>query len=165
MADPLEVITRIITEHHTSREHIKLVGDSVNDIEAFFTLQRVQSSWTQSSITSLMEQKNRMQQAINFLDEGLKNHFAFEEKVMPSLFGELLTKAILHEHLEISGQIESAKITLASMKLEEVEQRDILIKKSQIQGILNQLCQKVEQHAQHEEIILNMIKRALEEGA
>jgi len=164
MPDALAVITRAISEHHAIREHIKLAGDTVNDIEALITLQRADAQWTQSSIGALIEKQNRMQQAISLLEEGLKNHFTFEEITLPPLFGDLLMKAILHEHYAISKQIESVKTTLSNIKLEGLKQQELLSKKSQIQGTINHLCQAVEEHAHHEEVVLNMMKKAVEEN-
>lgn len=164
MPDALAVITRVISEHHAIREHVKLAGDAVNDLEALSTLYRAQSRWSQSSIEALIEKQEQMQQTISFLEQGLKNHFAFEEKALLPLFGELLMKAILHEHHDIGRQIESAKTTLAIIKLEGLRQPDLLSKKSEIQQIINHLCQAVEEHASHEEIILSMMKTALEDS-
>jgi hypothetical protein len=166
MSDALTIVTRVISEHHAIRGHVKLAGDTVNDIEALFTLQRTQSGWSQTSITALIEKRDQLLQAISFLEEGLKNHFSFEEEALPLLFGELLMKAILHEHHEISGQIGSAKKNLADIKikLEGLDQRELFSKRSVIQQNINSLCQTVEEHAQHEEAILNMIKKVLEEN-
>jgi hypothetical protein len=160
----MAVITRVISEHHAIRGHVKLAGDSVNDIEALSTLHRTRSGWSQTSIATLIDKRNELQQAVNFLEQGLKNHFGYEEKVLPSLFGELLMKALLYEHHEITRQIESVKILLNSTKMEGLEQPDLLSKKSEILLNINNLCQAVEEHAGHEEIILNMIKRALEQS-
>ncbi|MFC1865055.1 hemerythrin domain-containing protein [Chloroflexota bacterium] len=162
MPDSLAVITRAVLEHHAIMEHVKLAGDTVNDIEALLTLQREHAGWTQSSIAALAEKQNRMQQAISFLEQGLKNHFAFEEDALIPMFGELLAKAILHEHHEISRQIESAKTILSNIKLEGLEQRELLSQKSEIQRTIDHLCQAVEEHAHHEEVIINMMKKTLE---
>jgi hypothetical protein len=162
MPDALAVVTKVISEHHAIRGHIKLAGDTVNDIEALFTLQRTQSGWSQTSITALIEKRDQLLQAISFLEEGLQNHFDFEEEALPPLFGKLLMKAILHEHHEISRQIRSAKTTLANIELEGLDQRELFSKRSIIQQNINSLCQTVEEHAQHEETILNMMKKALE---
>jgi hypothetical protein len=164
MSDALTIVARVISEHHAIRGHVKLAGDTVNDIEALFTLQRTQSGWSQASITALIEKRDQLLQAISFLEEGLKNHFDFEEKALLPLFGKLLMKAILHEHYKISRQIRSAKKTLADIKLEGLGQRELFSKKSVIQQNINSLCQTVEEHAQHEETILNMMKKALEEN-
>ena len=164
MPDALTVITRAISEHHAIKGHVKLAGDTVNDIEALFTLQRTQSGWSQTSITALTEKQNQILQTISFLEQGLKNHFGFEEGALPPLFGELIMRAILREHREISGQIESNKTTLANIKLEGLDQRELSSKKSVIQQNINNLYQTVEEHLQHEETVLNMMKKALEEN-
>jgi hypothetical protein len=164
MWDASAIVTRVISEHHAIRGHIKLAGDTINDIEALFTIQRRQSGWSQTSITALIEERDRLLQAISFLEEGLKNHFGFEEDALPPLFGELLMKAILHEHHRISKQIGSAKITLANIELEGLDRRELFSKKSIIQQNVNDLCRTIEEHAQHEEVILNMMKKALEEN-
>ena len=39
MSDSSGVITKALQEHHDIREHVKLAGDSVNDIDALITLQ------------------------------------------------------------------------------------------------------------------------------
>lgn len=108
MWDASAIVTTVISEHHAIRGHIKLAGDTVNDIEALFTLQRTQSGWSQTSITALIEKRDRLLQAISFLEEELKNHFNFEEEALPLLFGELLMKAIQQEHHKISKQIGGA---------------------------------------------------------
>ena len=156
-------MTKTISEPHAISGHIKLAGDTVNDIEALFTLQRTQSGWSHTSITALTEERDRLLQAINSLQEGLKNHFSFEEEALPPLFGDLLMKALLDEHHEISRQIASAKTTVADIELGGLDQRELLSKKSVIQQSVDSLCQIIEKHAQHEEVILNMVKKALEE--
>jgi 2-hydroxychromene-2-carboxylate isomerase len=158
----LAVITKIIAEHHDIREHVKFAGDTVTDIEALFTLQKAYSGWTQSSAQALMAKQNQLQQAINFLEQGLKNHFASEEKALPPLFGELLMRALLVAHHDIGKQIENAKAMLAGTKLEGLSQPELLSKKSEIQHTVSSISQVVSEHASQEEIILNMIKRALE---
>ncbi|MFW6105640.1 MAG: hemerythrin domain-containing protein [Chloroflexota bacterium] len=165
MPDNLAVVTRVITEHHAIRKHVKLAGDTVNDIEALFALQKTQSGWSQTSIMALIEKQDQLLKAISFLEQGLKNHFGFEEEALLPLLGGLLAKAILREHNQISRQINEAKTAVASMKLEGLEQHELLSKKSVIQQDINSLRQTVEEHAQHEEVVLNMMKKALEENA
>jgi Hemerythrin HHE cation binding domain len=164
MWDASAIVERVISEHHAIRRHIKLAGDTVNDIEALFTLERTQSGWSHTSTTALIDERNRLSQAIISLEAGLHNHFSFEEEALPPLFGDLLMKAILHEHHRISRQIESAKTTLASIKLEGLDQHELLSDKSAIQQNINSLSKAIEEHAQHEEAILNMMKKALEEN-
>lgn len=163
MLDNLAIINNVIEAHRTIRRHIKLVGESVNDLEALSTLQNVYSDWTQSSMEALAESQKKLQQTISFLDEGLKNHFGFEEKALPPLFGELLMRALLFEHQGIRSKLSEAKSMVADVRLEGLKQEELLTKRSHIQQLISDLCQVVEEHATREELILGMIKRALEE--
>ena len=161
MPDALEVITRVISEHRKVTEHTKLAGDTMNDIDALFTLQKTQykAGWSMTSDTELMKKRAQLLQTINLLEDGLKNHFSYEEEVLPLLFGELLMKAILREHNEISGQIENAKTTI--INLEGLDQDESFSKELVVLQIIQNLCQTVEDHAHHEETALNMMKKAL----
>ena len=163
MSDNLTVISRVIDEHHSIKGSIKLVGESVGDLEALFSLQKVYAGWTQSSIEMLAEKQKKLQQTLSFLDEGIKNHFAFEEKALTPLFGELLMRALIFEHREMGKEISEAKSMVADTRLEGLSREELLSQKSHIQQVVSGICQMIVEHATHEETILKMIKRALEE--
>ena len=161
MPDALEVITSVISEHRNVREQTKLTGDTMNDIDAIFTLWRTQykAGWSSTAVNDLIKKRGQLLQTINLLGDGLKNHFGYEEKVLPLLFGELLMKAILREHHEILGQIENAKTTL--INLEGMDQDELFSKRTVVQQSINNLCQTVEEHAHYEETSLDIMKKAL----
>lgn len=161
MPDALKTITRVISEHSKVTKHIKLAGDTMNDIDALFTLQKTQykSGWSMTSDTELIKKRDQLLQTINLLKDGLKNHFGYEEEVLPLLFGELLMKAILREHHEILGQIENAETTL--INLEGQDQDELFSKELVVLQIIKNLCQTVEDHKNDEETALNMMKKAL----
>ncbi len=165
MPDALEVITRVISEHRKITEHTKIAGDTMNDIDALFTLEATKrkAGWSATSVTKLIKERGKLLQTINLLGDGLKNHFDYEEKVLPLVLGELLMKAILREHQKIFGQIENAKTTL--INLEGTDQDELLSKRTVVQESVNNLCQTVEDHAHQEETTLNMMKKAIEENA
>ena len=162
MADNLKIVNRAIEEHHTIREHTKLVGDSVSDLEALFSLQKARPDWILSSTDALSEKQDKMRQTISALDEGLKNHFSFEEKLFPPLFGELLMQALVLEHHEIKKRIDETKSLLANTKLEGLSRGELLSQKAKIQQKVEDILQLVEEHAGREETILKMLKKALE---
>ncbi len=162
MADNLKIVDRVIKEHHTIREHVKLIGDSVSDLEALFSLQKARPDWILSSMEALSEKQGKLQQTISALDEGLKNHFSFEEKLLPPLFGELLMQALILEHREIKKRIDETKSLLTNTKLEGLSRRELLSQKAQIQQRVEGILQLVEEHAGREETILKMLKKALE---
>ncbi len=162
MADNLAIVNRAIEEHHTIRRHVKLVGDSVSDLEALFSLQKARPDWILSSPETLSEKQVNLQQTISTLGDGLKNHFGFEERLFPPLFGELLMQALLLEHNGIKKQIDEAESFVANAKLEGLSRREVLAKKTQIQQRIEGILQLVEEHASREETILKMLKTALE---
>jgi hypothetical protein len=162
MPDNLAIINGAIEEHHTIRGHIKLVGEGVTDLEALFTLQRARPDWILGSLDVIDEKRKRLQQTISFLEEGLRNHFAFEERAFPPLLGELLMRALILEHREIKKRIDEAKAIVSDTKLEGLSQEQLLSKKSQIQEKVDAILNVVEKHAADEETILKMLKTALE---
>ena len=164
MADALNIINKAIAQHYDIKENLKLTGDSVTDIEALFILHKAYSGWSQSSVQELTDKQKHLLQAISAMELGLKRHFSFEEKSLPPLFGEILMKALLYEHHEIAGQIENAKKTLSDFTTHGRDQKELLSKKSEVQEIISHLLQMIEEHASHEEIILKMIKKSLEDS-
>ncbi|MBM3155995.1 MAG: hypothetical protein FJ004_01760 [Chloroflexi bacterium] len=163
MADYLALVNRTIEEHHNIRGNLKLAGDSVSDLEALFSLQKSRPDLILSSPEALKERLEKLQQTLSYLDEGLKNHFGFEEKLLPPLFGDFLMKALILDHRAIKKQIDAAKSLAADTRLEGLSQKELLSRKSRIQQQVETILQLVEDHAAREETILKMLKRALEE--
>ncbi|MFH1383247.1 MAG: hemerythrin domain-containing protein [Chloroflexota bacterium] len=163
MVDSLQIIHRVIEEHHRIRENIQLAGAAINDMEGLFSLQRSYAGWTQSSLESLADKLKQLQQIIGSLNEGLQRHFSFEEAALPPLFGDSLMRALIFEHNQVRNRIGEVKLTLADTHLEGLKQEEMLSRKSHLQELINNACQTVSEHAAHEEIILNMIARTLEQ--
>ena len=162
MSDTLRVIEEAIAEHHSIRENLKHAGDSVTDIEALFALHKAIAGWSQSSVRELKDKQGHLLKAIASLEQGLKRHFNFEEKELPPLLGEVLMKTIVSEHVEITGLIGKTKASLAEGVPEGLSQPEMLTRKAKIQANIHQIIEAVEEHAKHEEVILMMIKKALE---
>ncbi len=162
MPDNLAIINRVIQEHQRIRGSIKLVGDTVNDMEAVVGLQQAYSGWTLSSMEAVAEKQDQLLQTMSLLDTGMSNHFAFEEHDLPPLFGELLMQGLLVEHREIRGTLAQVRSMLTDTQIAKLGQQELLSQKSVIQQKINGLFQAVEDHAAREEVILNMMKKALE---
>ena len=161
MEDNLAIIRRIIDWHRTIREHVKLVGDLISDREALFSLEKARADWIPGRPEILAEEQRKLRQALSFLEDGLKNHFAYEEKALPPLLGELLTQALILEHREISTEIEEAKSMAADIKLEGLDREELLLRESHVRQAIDGICQGVEHHAAREETVLEMLERAL----
>jgi hypothetical protein len=162
MSDNLAMIKKIIEAHHTIKGHLKLVGDSENDMEAMFSLQRAQAEWSLSSMESLAENQKKLQQNLSALEEGLKNHFRLEEKALPLLLGEPVMLALILDHQEIGKLINQARSVVSETRLEKLNQEKLLSKKSEIQYLVSNILQNVEEHAAREETVLKMVQKALE---
>ena len=165
MQDKLVIIKRIIDEHQTIKEHLKLVGDSVSDQEALTTLHKAHADFIPGRLEVASEKQSKLQQAMSFLEEGLKNHFAFEEKALPPLLGELLMQALVLEHGEITKEIDEAISTVANTRLEGLSREELLSKESDMQQMIDGICRLVEEHATKEEAVMEWLRKALEKKA
>ena len=140
---------------------MKLVGDSISDQEAVASLRGAHADWIPGRLEVLAEKQEKLQRTLSFLDEGLRNHFAFEEEALPPLLGELFMRAILLDHREIVKQIDEAKSLAADIKLEGSQREELLSKESHMQRVIDGISHLVEDHAAREETLLEMLERAL----
>lgn len=161
MQNELSIINKIIEWHQTIRTHVKLVGESVTDREALSSLQKSRAEWVPGQLELLAEKQKNLQQTTSFLSDGLKNHFSYEEKVLLPLLGELFMRALILDHREIMREIDEAKKIAADTMLEGLSRDDLLARESEIQQVIDSMCQAVEEHSTREEIILEMLQRAL----
>ena len=162
MSNSLAVIQRVIDEHNKIGKSIKLVGDSVTDREALAALDKAHADWLPGRVESIIETRNRLKQALSALDEGLMNHFVFEEETLSPLIGDLLMQALSLQHREIRQAIGEAKSAVAEAKLEGLGREELIAEESQIQQVIGNLCRMVGEHAEKEDVILKMVRSALE---
>ena len=164
MVDPLATLNKIRDEHLNIRRHLKLAGDSVGDVEATSSLQRARAEWVPGRTGISDETKEKLNKAITGLAEGLKNHFAFEERTFPALLGENFVHAILLDHAEIMKILEEGEAVVAGAEVEDGCSREELIaRETQLHQVISNICHLIEEHASREEVILDMLKRALED--
>jgi hypothetical protein len=155
-------INRVIDEHRVIRKHVKLVGDSVPDREALDKLRKTRTGWAPGQSDIPAENLEKLQQTLSFLDEGLKNHFAFEGKNLPPLCGDLLMRAILLEHEEIEKKIAEARSKVTSFTSEGLNEEELVSQGAQVQQMIGNLLHLIEEHAAREETVLKMMQRVLE---
>jgi len=161
MLDNLTIINKVIEEHQIIRRHIKLIGDRLPDREALRSLEKAQADLIPGRSEVLSEEQGKVQQTLSLVDEGLKNHFSFEEKTLPALLGKLLMQGLVLEHRNIQNEISKAKLVVSDTKLEGLKREELLSKELHLQQAVSGICQRVEEHATKEEAILRMIQKAL----
>ncbi|MBI2831177.1 MAG: hypothetical protein HYX79_02860 [Chloroflexi bacterium] len=165
MADELKIIREVIEAHHRLRERVGQVGQSVSDYGALFSLQSAQAGIATGGLEGLPERLSKMQEMMASLEKGIVGHFAWEEKVLPPLFGDLLMRALKFEHKVNLAEIARARSTIAAAGEKNLAQAELLSRKARLLEAVGNVCQYFEEHATREEIILNMMKRALEAEA
>lgn len=163
MANPIEVIEKVISQHSKITDNAKQTLGSANDIDAIFNLQttKVQAAWSATSAKGIIEKQDQLLQTMTLLDNGLKKHFSYEEEVLPLVFGKLLIKPVLEEHKKIIDRIETVKNDLINLK--ELSHEEVFARRHDLLQSINDIYRMVEDHAHHEETILNSMKKALEE--
>ena len=164
MPDYLAKINEIIEEHRTIGSNVKLVGDSVSDQEALASLKSVRSDWPPDRLELLAEKQRKLKQTMDFLEEGLRNHFSKEEDVLPTLLGEFLMQSLLLEHEEITGKIDGVKLVATDSELGGLSEAELESLDSEIKRKISDFSRLIEEHADREEMMLEMVARALKTG-
>ena len=163
MSASLAQINRIIDEHQSIRGHLKLVGDSVSDQEALTTLKSVRSDLAPHQTAMMSEKLKKLQLTVSFLKEGIRNHFTLETKVLPPILGKVLMQALLREHQEIIKRIDETQSMIADTRPEKLSHDGLSSKEADLAQMTNSLCRLIEEHAEKEELMLEMAKQALQE--
>ena len=163
VSDDLALIKRVKDEYQVIMGHVKLVGDSISDHEALKSLREAHADWIPGRPEILAEKQKRLQRTLSFLDEGLQSHFAHEEKFLPPLLGELFMRALILDHREIAKEIDRAKSIVADMELEGLDREGLLSRDSYIQRAIESIIHLIDDHATREEIVLDMLERALQD--
>jgi hemerythrin len=164
MSDYLAKINEILEEHRTIGSGMKLVGDSVSDQEALASLKSVRSDWTPGPMELTSEKRRKLKRTVSFLKEGLRSHFSKEEDVLPALLGEFLMQSLLLEHREIIEKIDEISLVTADSKLEGLSEAELESKDSEIKRKISDFSRLIEEHADKEELMLEMVARALKAG-
>lgn len=160
--DYLGIINAIIAQHHALMGQVKLAEGRTNDLEALFNLQRAYAHWTQSSMDTLLEKQDKLEEIRSKLHNGLERHFGFEEKYLPPILGEFLMQSIIDTHHAIMEQFRQAKPVMTDPRLREMKHEELLIYKLNVEQVVSQLVEAIEKHLATEEILLGMLKPVLE---
>ena len=164
MSDYLAKINEILEEHRTIRSGVKLVGDSVSDQEALVSLKSVRSDWTPGRLELMSEKQRKLKQTMSFLEEGLRNHFSKEEDMLPALLGEFLMQSLLLEHQEVIEKIDEVRLVATNSTLEGLTEAELESRDTEIKQKISDFSRRLEEHADKEELMLEMVVRALKAG-
>ncbi len=164
MSDYLARIDEILEEHRTIRGGVKLMGDSVSDQEALASLKSVRSDWAPSRLELMSEKQRKLKQTMSFLEDGLRNHFTKEEDVLPAVLGEFLMRSLLLEHQEIIEKIDEVGLVATDSKLQGLTEVELESMDSEVKQKISDFSRRLEEHADKEELMLEMVVRVLKPG-
>jgi hypothetical protein len=163
MADRLAIVTRVMDDHQDVGTNLKLLGDSVSDLEGLISLERVKPDWMLAPAELLSDKRDQLVQTVNFLREGLENHFSFEEENLALILGDTVMRGLMLEHEDIKRSLDSLQSTLDNTKIEGLTSEQLLAIKWNIRQKIDDLRQLIEGHAGKEDVFLQTVKRALED--
>ncbi len=163
--DYLTIIKRVMDEHKIILGHLKLVGESLSDREALMNIEKVREDVMTDFKATAAEKQSRLEQTLVMLESGLKNHYAFEERVLPPLLGELLMEALKFEHKQLLAQVEQVKSVIHSVTLEGLSRNEQLNEEAIMYGMINRIRRQKEEHLNREEAMLTLLQKILEEKA
>jgi len=159
----LRRIIKVLDEHENIRNHVKLVGDSLSDYEARGSMKKAQKDWLPESSGHETEELEHLRETFLVLEQGLQNHFTFEEELLPPLLGESLTRALLIEHGRIRENIRKTKSMVTTMAVEGLSREEFISRDSELRQSMEDLRSLLDSHALREDAILSMLKTVLEE--
>ena len=159
--DDRKLVAKLLDQHRAIEGQARQVRGSMADHEARASLEIARFDWTPGRFGSVSEKQERLREEFERLEEGLKRHFQFEEKVLPSLLGGPLMRALTLQHREIQAEIADARSVVAEADLEGLEREDLLVQESRVQQRVSVVLRLVEEHATREELILEMIETGL----
>jgi hypothetical protein len=161
MSEPINVINRAINEHHEIKDTVPLTAESITDVEALFLLTQAYAGWVQAAARDLPEKQAQLVETLTAVERGLRQHWDYEEKELPPIFGDVLMKAFLIEHNDIAAKIKKARTDLSGTQLKGLRPTERVARKTVLETSVNRVIQAIEEHNRHEETILRMVKKAL----
>jgi len=161
--DKLEIIQKILEEHLSFRENIKLAGDSVSDPEALSSLTQARNDWMPGKPGDTPAKQEHLHGTLRYLEEGLRNHFALEEELLPPILGGVLMRGLMLDHRSISAEIAKAISAIGDTELEGLSRDRLLAAQAQVKQLIGNIGQIVERHASDEEALLRFAEMAIRE--
>lgn len=156
MYDRQVTVEGLLAEHVAIRGQLKLVHDLTQEWDTIFTA-RKDILQIEERLKFVAVKRGSLEQALGYLEDGLKNHHLHEEQVLPGLVGNLLWKAIYAEHQETVERFEKINSGIINNSIE-----DFLREGIQTMQSIDDLWRFASLHSSREDGMLLFLKKALE---
>lgn len=163
MMGSVAAINGVIAGHHSTHARIRLAGDSISDEEAVASLKGARTDWIPGRPSMPALRQRRLDQTLSYVREGLSNHFAVEEALLPLLLDQMLMRALMLDHRRIIEKIDEASAVVTQLDLTQLGRTELLVRECEIRGMIDNICHLIEDHATKEDIVLDFMLKALQE--
>jgi hypothetical protein len=160
-----EIINAVLAQHKVIVGQIDIAGDAVGDLAAVLKLEGARGDLTTGFKQTLEQKMSRLEEVIAPLDRGLRNHYQFEEDVLPPLLGRVLTQALFFEHKQLLVLMAQASSLIAAAKGADLTRAEQMSKESVLYDCLDELRAAKLDHLTREEAILVTLQEVAESRA
>jgi hemerythrin len=156
--DDLVTVYSFLHEHQAIRQNAIKIREAIDKPEAKFL--QTAGNWNQELVKDITTAYRNAQRAMSDINEGLQQHFQHEEASMPSLIGNLLTKALAQEHGELLDKFTEARILVNQSNLEQLSREELLARSYDIRNSAISIFDQIESHIGKEDVILQLLRIA-----
>ena len=149
-----EIIKAVLAQHKMIVSQIDKASDTVGDLAAVLRLERARGDMTTAFQQTLDQKLSRLEEVLAPVDRGLRNHYQFEEDVLPPLLGRVLALALFSEHKQLLRLMDQATSLIATAKGADLTRDEQMSKESAIYDCLDELRGAKLDHLTREEAIL-----------
>ena len=161
--EDLDIITKVMEQHKVLLNQINSVSETMSDKDALFLMDKAQTELSVNFRSSLKERRASLIESLNTIEKGLKNHYDFEEEMLPPLLGKLLTEAMIIEHKNLIAEMRKVISKIGKIKLEGLNHESEINQEAIMSKLLNTLRDKKLDHQRREEAILLTLQKICEE--
>jgi hypothetical protein len=163
--EDLEIITKVMDQHELLQEHLGSVSSIMSDRLALSLIEEAKDELGVNWRLSLSQRRDYLIASLLTVEQGMKSHYEFEEEVLPPLYGELLTQALILEHRGLIDSMRETIEAISALSLEELNHKEELEREALISTKLGVLRDRKLDHQRREEAVLVTLRRILEEQA
>jgi hypothetical protein len=160
--DMKSALAIILGEHRAILDHLRLVGESLNDVEAMQSMEQTESKVLDNMVKPMQAKVDGVMKSLAALEAGLKEHYTHEETLLPPILGEVLTEALKIQHDELLTEIAAARSVVARCKLSGLTSAEKTTEEMLMHSLLDRIRREKERHTRQEESVLEWARIALE---
>lgn len=163
--EDLEIIRKIMDQHKVLADQINFTTMTLSDKDALLVLEKAQADLAVDFRRSLKARRDLVIESLTLAEKGLKNHYDFEEQMLPPLLGQLLTQGLIIEHKDLMAEMRRVISLIGNIDLKGLSRADEITQEAIMSESLSALRSKKSDHQKREEAMLQTLLYICEEKA